>query len=43
MTTFPSVPSSEPDTPAAAVPALLWAHLGYRLLVARNEVRWSDA
>lgn len=38
MTTFPRVPET-PDAPAmAAVPALLWAHRGYRLLVAHNEV-----
>ena len=38
MTTFPPVPDT-PDAPVmAAVPALLWAHRGYRLLVAHNEV-----
>lgn len=38
MTTFPRVPDT-PDAPVmAAVPALLWAHRGYRLLVAHNEV-----
>lgn len=39
MTTFPRVPST-PDAPVlAAVPSLLWAHRGYHLLVAHNEVR----
>lgn len=38
MTTFPAVPTT-PNAPVmAAISCLLWAHKGYRLLVAHNEV-----